>query len=58
MCHGQKVLELSKDFGVRVPNSNLCLPLTSHVTLGKSFNLCVPQFPHLQNGGKNTYLIR
>lgn len=32
------------------------LPLTRCVTLGKSPNLCVLQFPHQQNGDNNSYL--
>lgn len=34
----------------------LALPLTSEVTLDKSFNLWGPQFTHLQNGDDKQYL--
>jgi hypothetical protein len=37
---------------IRIPAPTL----TSCVNLGKSVYLSKPQFPHLQNGGNNTYL--
>lgn len=37
----------------RLPRVNRVLPLTTHVTLGRSAHLSVP--PHLWNGGNSTY---